>query len=279
MVIIMIKEDIKGEITILISNIFFAVTALLVKLVPEIYNGFFISLIRFIIGLILCVLFLIILKKDFKIYGKAFWILRGIFGSGGMILYFISIQITSSGRATLITNTFPIFVALFGFLFFKEKIYLKNIISILICIAGIIFVFYDKSKYPLLGDFIALIAAVMAGLAVIFLKRLRDNNDTIIVYLPVCIFGLLFTSFSAKQFSYINIPVLIILITVGITAFLAQLFMTYGFKFISSTRGSIVTFSKIPMTIGLSFFIGEEFKLKFIIGTILIIIGLIINRK
>ena len=112
-----------------------------------------------------------------------------------------------------------------------------------------------------------------------FSSMKTHNNDTIIVYLPVCIFGLLFTSFSAKQFSYINIPVLIILITVGITAFLAQLFMTYGFKFISSTRGSIVTFSKIPMTIGLSFFIGEEFKLKFIIGTILIIIGLIINRK
>jgi drug/metabolite transporter (DMT)-like permease len=55
--------------------------------------------------------------------------------------------------------------------------------------------------------------------------------------------------------------------------------MTYGFKFISSTRGSIATFSKIPMTIVLSLFIGEEFKLKFIIGTILIIIGLIINRK
>ena len=236
-------------------------------------------MIRFIVGIILSVLFIVILKNNFKIYGKVFWVLRGIFGSGAMILYFISIQVTSSGRATLITNTFPVFVALFAFFFLKEKIHLNNIISILICFVGIVLVFYDGSKYPLLGDFYALIAAVMAGLAVIFLKKLRDNNNSVIVYLPVCIFGLLFTSFSAKQFGSINIPVLILLVAVGITAFLAQLFMTYGFKFISTTRGSIVTFSKIPMTIGLSLFIGEEFKLKFIIGTILIILGLIINRK
>lgn len=275
----MIKDDIKGEITIFISNVFFAVTAILVKLVPGIFDGFFISFIRFLVGIVLCVLFMVILKNDFKVHGKVYWILRGLFGSGAMILYFVSIQITSSGRATLVTNTFPIFVALFGFLFFKEKIKLNNIISILICITGIVFVFYDGSSYSLFGDIFALIAAIMAGFAVIFLKGLRENNNTLIVYLPVCIFGLLLTTFSVKQAVNINIPVLIILTGTGIAAFLAQLFMTYGFKFVSSTRGSIMTFSKIPMTIGLSLFIGEEFKLKFIIGTVLIIIGLIINRK
>ena len=279
MVKFMVKEETKGEITILISNIFFAITAILVKLVPGIFDGFFISFIRFIVGIILCVLFIKFLKSGFKVHGKIFWILRGFCGAGAMILYFVSIQMTSSGRATLLTNTFPIFVALFGFLFFKEKVRLYNIISIILCIIGIFLVFYDGSKYPLTGDILGLIAAIMAGFAVIFLKGLREKNNSIIIYLPVCLFGLLLTSFSAGQIVSVNIPILIILITTGVAAFFAQIFMTYGFKFVSSTRGSIITFSKIPMTIVLSFFVGEEFKFKFIIGTILIIIGLVVNRK
>ncbi len=273
------KKEFKGEITIIISNIFFAVSALFVKIVPDMFDGFFISFFRFVIGILLCVFFLIINKTYFKVYGKLFWTLRGLLGAGAMTLYFISIQITSSGRATLVTNIFPIFVVIFAFLFFKEKIYLSNIISILLCIIGLIFVFYDGSKYPIFGDLLALSAAILAGLSVIFIKKLRADNNSIIVYLPVCIFGLLLTSFSAKQVIHLNMQLVLLLIFIGIAAFLAQVFMTYGFKYVSSTKGSIITFSKIPMTIGLSLFIGEEFKLKFIIGTVLIIAGLIINRK
>ena len=172
-----IKKEARGELSILFSNIFFALTAIFVKIIPDTFSGVYISFFRFASGIIFVVFSILITKSGFRITDKKTFILRGATGAFAMTLYFFAIKYTSSGRATLLTNTFPVFVALFGVLFFKEKIYLRNILSIIICVAGVFFVFYDGSHYPFIGDLLGIISAVFAGMALHFLKKMRNDNN------------------------------------------------------------------------------------------------------
>ncbi len=273
------SNETKSEITMSLACFFYAFTAVIVKYVSYSFTGLFISLFRFITGIFLGLIVLKITKQPFKIHNKKTWLLRGIFGSIAMGCYYTAIQITSSGRATLLFNTYPIFVALFGFLFFKEKISINNVFSLILCLCGAIVVFYDGSKYNIAGDFISLAGGILGGITVHYIKKSREKNHPVIVYMAVCFIGLLLFPFTINQAVNITFPLLLFLCLISIFSFIAQVLMTYGYKFISATKGSIIFFLQIILTILLSFFIGEEFKLKFFIGIMLILLGLFINKK
>ena len=109
------NTETKGEISILSSCILFAGVAVLVKVVSAIHSAFFIASIRYVFGIIVGISLLLLLKKPIAIHGLKYWILRGMFGFLATSSFYIAIQMTSSGRATLLVNTYPAFVAIYGY--------------------------------------------------------------------------------------------------------------------------------------------------------------------
>jgi drug/metabolite transporter (DMT)-like permease len=275
-----IKKEFLGESAVIISGLFFGLGALLVKFLSGTFDAYFISLVRFIVGIIFGALIIVAAKREFKIYDKKEVILRSVYGSAAMILYYLSIAMTSSGRATLFNTTYPVFVVIFGALFFKEKLKFAQMASTLLCIAGIIFVFYDGSSYNAWGDLLGLGSGICGGMAVHYAKRARVNNDSIIIYMSVCAVGLVpllpFSGQAVKLTSYLAW----VLVLAGIAMFLGQVLFTYALKYTTAARGSILSFAKIPITIILSYFaVGESILPRFIIGTILIIAGLVLSKE
>ena len=278
-ILIDMNDNLRGELTIFLSSIFFAIAAVFVKFINENLSSNFISFSRFLIGVIIA-LILIIIRKEFKIYNKRLLVLRGITGMISMISYFLAIRMSSSGRATLLNTTYPIFVAIYGALFFKERVSKKERISIILCFVGVITVFYDGTNHNIYGDMLGLLSGITGAISIRLIKRLREKNNSIIIYLSACLFGLIATSFSAKEGSMVDLVSLILLIAVGATFFIAQILMNYGFKHVSSTKGSIITYAKVPLVLFFSYlFVSEEMNLKFMIGTIFIVAGLMINMK
>lgn len=273
------KKQLVGELSILASALLFSFGAVVVKLMMDRYDGYFVSWFRFAVGIVLSVAFILITRKDFRVYDKKLVILRSVYGAAAMILYYVAIQMTSSGRATLLNTTYPVFVVIFGALFYKTKIRVDHIISIVLCLAGVVLVFYDGSRYNVWGDVIGLVSAVFAAQAMHYMKKARANNNSFIIYLSVCGIGLAGTSFSAGQFAKIDWMGALLLAASGAVMFFGQIALTYGIKFVSTIRGSVLSFSKIVFTIVMSLFIGEVIKTRFVIGTVLILAGLIINRE
>ncbi len=195
-----------------------------------------------------------------------------------MICFYLSISITSSGRAIMLCDTYPIFVALFGFIFFKEKLFINNILGLIFCTAGILFIFYDRGTYNIIGDALGLISGISSGMAIHYVRKSAVNNHPIIVYLAACIMGLFFIPFSfIGKISVAPLSILLVL-TVGILTFLAQFIMSWGYKYVTATKGSIINYFQIPLTTFLSVvFLQESFRIKFVLGTIFIIIGLLIS--
>lgn len=267
-----------GSIAILISCLFFAIMAVLIKPLSNELSGLFISGFRFLIGVILILFVLYGRKEQLRIVDRKTWLLRGFYGAIAMTAYFIAVQITSSGRANLLSSTYPIFVAIFGTLFFGEKLTKKNILCLIFCITGMVLVFYDRGLYPIWGDILSVVSSITAALAIIYLKKSREHNSSLLVYLSACLFGILALPFSFNQIANINAFSLGLLIFIGCIAFIGQILMTYGFKTVSATQGSILTYAGIPLTLMLSYiFLGEPMQAKFLAGIGFVLMGLVID--
>lgn len=271
-------EKISGEGAIIASCFFFAVGAVLIKVISGIVDIFLVSFCNFSTGIILGLSILRFSRERIRVKDSHYLLFRGMFGAIAMICYFVAIHLTTSGRATLLNTTFPIFSAIFGFLLFQETITRNSVIGLMLCIGGAFFVFFDKSGGTILGNIIGLLSGIAGGMAAHYVKKARERNHSVVVYLSACVIGLLVTVFSVPQIVAINGRTCLMLLATGILAFVAQVLMTYGFKHTTATRASIMTFFKIPLTLFLTVLILQEtMASRFIIGTILIVAGLVLN--
>jgi drug/metabolite transporter (DMT)-like permease len=256
------------------SSFFFSLSAVLVKSVSGSFNSYFISVVRFIIGIVLGIAVLLFTKKTIRVRDKKVWVIRGVAGSISMILFYLAIELTGSARATLMNNLCVIFVALFGFLLNKERIRVANMISMLLCLTGVTIIFYDGGKYSLAGDMIGILSGIIMGIAIHYTKRSSEKEHPAIVYMSACIFGLSFAPFSSVYHPNPGMVQVLLLLAIGVFSFLAQWLMTSSYSRISAIKGSLISYLKIPFTVIIGVMLGDHVSSKFYIGTVILIIGL-----
>ena len=83
-----------------------------------------------------------------------------------LTLWHYSMNITSVSNATIIVNSSPVFVAILGYIFFREKLSRSFVVSFLITYIGILGLIYFSNNYAtgrVVGDILCLIAAFFYG--------------------------------------------------------------------------------------------------------------------
>ena len=257
----------------------------LTLMTPHPLNGVFLSFVRFTLGIFWCLVFMTLVKGGFHFQDRRTLVLRGLTGSISMVLFYIAVQVNSSGRAILLSDTYPIFVAVFGFLFFKERLRRNHLISLLLSVTGAFLVLHDNSSYQIQGDLLALASALFGGLAVHYIKKSRERNNPMVVYLVSCLFGVVLSFVPAglafpAVYPDLTPMILFFFVSIGTLVFLGQQLMTFGFKYISATSGSILSLSEIILTVFMSaLFLDETITLKFLIGGVLVVMGLILALR
>src|SRR5512142_2958409 len=98
-----------GILAVVASSALFAGMAALVKTLSADYDGIFLSLGRFVVGAAIASATIAARGSGFAIRDPRDVVLRGIYGSVGMILYFVSIQLSGAGRGTVFNSTYPLF--------------------------------------------------------------------------------------------------------------------------------------------------------------------------
>lgn len=271
-------DERKGELYLLLSSLIFTVITLLVKVASSGYSGMFIATWRFIVGVVTTVIICKMFNISMKIENLRDWLIRGIFGSAAMVTFYLSIQLSTISRSSLLVNTSPVFVAIFGFLFFKEKIRTSDLLSLALCFLGVGFIFYDRGVYSLTGDIAGLLSGIFSGVAIHYVKKSSMVNNALIVYLSPCILGLLFLPFTINEYHTFEMFSFLMVLLVGLMTVLGQFFMTSGYRCVNTTKGSVLNYLQIPLTLVLgAVFAHDPFPPKFILGMVLIFLGLIIN--
>jgi drug/metabolite transporter (DMT)-like permease len=265
------------------SAVGFAFTSLLVKLATHRFSGLFVSASRFAIGAALCLAVLAFRYRSIKPEKPLLVALRGVFGALSMIMTYMAISLTGPGRAALLSNTYPLFVAIFGVLFFGERFRARVLASIALCTCGAALVMRDGSGANLAGDILAIGSSVCAGVAVNIVRRASQEDNPFMLYLSPCLLGLPLFFFvgpgAGAELAGSGAVGISVLVGTGLLAFIAQSLMALGYRSVPAGKGSVVFYLETMLTVLLgALFAGETFNARCLAGLALILGGLVLNQ-
>ena len=237
-------------------------------------------------GIFMMLISLAILKKRrVPLWGnnKKVLFLRGLFGTAGVCLFFISLKRMDLASAQVIHYTAPIFTTLIASLFLKEKVKYLQWLFFLISFIGVLVVkgFGDISTIDFL---IGITSAFFSGCAYVTIRRLKgtENPTVIIFYFALVALPLMTLYFIFFPSNWV-MPIgkqWIFLCGIGIFTQIAQYFMTKAYQGEVANRISGVSYSGIVFAIlfGIVFF-NEYPSLLVFAGIALVLTGVTLNLR
>jgi drug/metabolite transporter (DMT)-like permease len=283
------KKNPPGIYYMLASVIFFTVVNTLVKFTGSSASGWTKAFYRSLFGLFALILWLVIKRKSFTIHRLPLLIARGITGGAALGLAFWTMELKGLSISVFYLNTYPIFAPLFAALLYKEKFNKWLFIPLAIVLTGISILTNPFQTALSLGDISGILSGVCAGLAVATVRELRKTNESEYIYLSFTLFAIPVSIFAVVllpnqtfhiTFSQELTPAIvwISLVCIGISATIAQLFMTEGYQSLSTQTGSLIEVLQLPViTVVAIVVFHEPFTWSTMIGGILIGCGVIVT--
>ncbi|MCA0316217.1 MAG: DMT family transporter [Candidatus Melainabacteria bacterium] len=135
-------------------------------------------------------------------------------------------------EATSLFYTAPLITTVLSFFLLKEKLSPLKLMAVMAGFAGVLYMLQPQSNGNLTGALIALGSALCAGFVAIELRRLSETEKSITIvafFMSACsLAGLLTMPFA---FTMPDLKDALILLAIGITGGIAQIFMTEAYKF------------------------------------------------
>jgi len=274
----------KGYFSILTGALLFTLSTVFAKYVTVMsnkINGAEISFFRYALGLIIVIFCRIILKYKINPVNKKGLYLRALLNAVAVILFFLAVQYSTVTNANILNMSYPIFVAISSIWVLKEKITVNIGICLILSLIGS-FIIMNPSELKInYGDIFGFLSAIIGGFAITDLKYVRKTDDTFTILYYLFFYGTIITSLVAvPSFVLPNMKELIYTLLSSLTAIGGQFVLTYGQKYCSATKGSIISMSRIIFAslLGIMLF-GDNIDFYLIIGTLLIILPNIIIIK
>lgn len=269
----------KGILMMVLSAMFFAIMAALVKSLDEYpltQKMFFRNFLGFIFA------FFMVKKTGSSVKGNniKLLVLRSILGLLGVGFYFYSINHLNLADAVIINKLSPFIVVVLSIFILKEKVTKVQILALFIAIIGSVLVVrpkFDVSIYPAL---IGILAAVFAGAAYTTISYLRktDRPETIVFYFT------LITSIIVLPFAFAGGWIMpqgwdiLKAIGLGLTSTAGQIFMTYGYRYADASEISVYSYLDIIFSMFIGVILFTEIPNTFtIVGGVLILLAGVIN--
>jgi drug/metabolite transporter (DMT)-like permease len=221
-------------------------------------------------------------KIDLKFFSSKLLFLRGLFGGFAVFLFYLSIVKVGIAKGTVISYTYPIFAALGGVIFLKEKVSVIQWLAFAAAIFGIFLVAHKSGTSFIesfgLYDMLAVAGAVCAGIAIVIVKKLRETDSSYSIFFVQCAIGFWLVIVPANLVPCeISLTGGVILLLIGLTAAGAQLLMTYAYGHIKVTAGSAISMLTPVINIIIGFVLFKEvITAKIAAGIIIILISCII---
>ena len=220
--------------------------------------------------------------NPFKTQNIKLIVIRSISGCISFLILTTAIRLIPVSTAMVLFYSFPAFAAIFSYLIFGERLSKGEFFCVLAVICGVTILLDFKLEGNFFGYAMGFAAGACAGLTITLIKKLRDKNGPVVIYLYFCLFGALVTF--PPFISNPTIPASAgdWLMTGGIVFFsiVAQLTMNQGFKYCKSWEGGLFLSGEM---IFVAFFgilyLGEPTTWQFWAGGLLILSSvLFLNR-
>lgn len=264
-----------GIIFIIISAFCFALMDMFIRLagdVPTLQKCFFRNLFAFFVA----VGALIRTRTPFRI-GKGnlkYLLIRSVSGGLGMVCNFYAVDHMPISDASILNKLSPFFAIVFSYFILSEKADVIEWISVFAAFIGALFVVKPTFSAEVLPAVAGLMGGLGAGLAYTFVRKLgtRGVSSMIIVAFFSGFTTLMLTPSLIFSFSPMSARQLIFLIMTGITAAIAQIFITMAYSKAPAKEISVYDFSIVIFAAMLGFmFLGQLPDVFSVIGYIIIV--------
>lgn len=264
------------------SAAMFGAMAFAAKIATSRLSGAEVALIRMAVGLTPVIVIPEARRSALKFERIDLLIYRGFFGALAVMLYFIAIQHTSVGIATLLNYTSPLWSGVLSVALLSERISPKVLIPLPIALVGIVLVVHaHASPGDVLGfgrwELLGVTSGVCSGAAVTAIRAARRSESSWAVFASFSLFGVL-----------VNAPLAILqwktprpdewgaLAAMSILAIGAQLLMTFSLRWIDAMTVGVVSQLAVVVSMMLgAVFLAERITPVAALGSLLTLGGVI----
>lgn len=223
------------------------------------------------------------LNRTILIFGT----ITGLFLFFGFFFQTLGSVYTTPSKNGFITQLNIVFVPYLYFLFFKKKVDIFNIVSVLIAIVGMFILSYSAEGFSgvNIGDVYTFLCAIMVAFNVVtgsFYQKKYNFDPALFVLVNIFVSMILSVTFMVAFDDYPEITVLSLwpLLVLGVfNTALGFLVQSYALKISLPTKVSlIVALESVFGVVGSVLIIGEPLTLRLVIGGLLIISGIVITE-
>ena len=188
-----------------------------------------------------------------------FLILRGVFGTTAMTLYFYAVENLALGDATILNKLSPFFVIVFAVLFLKEKLSRYAVPALVCALIGAVLVVQPQLDFKAAPAAAGVLSAAASGGAYTVVRSLRGREPP---YRIVFYFALVATvgMIPPMLVRYVapTREQLLLLLGAGLFATVGQLCLTFAYHQAPATKISIYNYAHVIFAFLMGFFLWGE---------------------
>lgn len=223
------------------------------------------------------------INKKYLLYGT----ITGLFLFFGFYFQTLGNVYTTASKNGFITQLNIVFVPYLYFLFFRKKVDMYNIISVLLAVIGLFVLTYSRDEFSgfNLGDFYTLLCAVMVAFNVVtasYYQKKHNLDPAVFIFVNIgvsCILSIIFMLVSETLPPVTLFDFWPLLFLGVLNTGLGFLVQGYALKFSLPTRISlIVTLESVVAAIGSVIIINEVLTTTIIVGGLLIVFAVLLSE-
>lgn len=208
-------------------------------------------------------------------------LLRGALGAAALICFYFSIVHLPLAEATVIQYMNPVFAALLAAVLIRERLGVREIVAIVASLIGVAliarpsFLFADAPAVNPVHIAIALGGAVFSGTAYVTVRMLRGADDALVIvlYFPLVTVPVALP-FAVAQWVPPTPFEWLVMLGIGITTQIAQVYMTRGLQLEPTGRATAIGYLQIVFAaMWGALLLGERIDAWSALGAIVIVAG------
>ena len=212
---------------------------------------------------------------DLVVHDRKNMAFRCFTGLAAMILYFSALGLIPIGQAVTLQYTNPLFVALLSGFFLSERVHPQVWTLAVISFLGIILIVSPNLRTIEKDALLALGSGFFAGVAYLYVRRLRATEEALSIVFWFAAFSVLATALPAipSLADVISDPILILaLVGIGVGAGAGQVGLTYAFHRANAAWVSAFSYLTVIVATAYGYLLfNEVLDTRDIIGGIMII--------
>lgn len=264
------------------------------KIVLEVIPPFALLTIRLALGFLSLAVVISFRRTRFSFTQKQFWqsLLVGVMGYGiSLGFQFTGTKFSTASNGALITSATPAFVLLFAFVLLRESITGRQVLALAISTVGVLAVIDPRtaelSPSLFLGNVLLFFAGLTWALYSVLVRRISGNIDLLTSSAVMLLGGipssLIFGFYEVNSQGIGEITAGIIggILFLGVISTAVAMFLwNYAFKELPATLASLTFFAQPVVGTLLGWlFLGEKITPLFLLGGVLIGIGILISTR